>query len=107
MPGKRRKKGLFHQKKTVKTGVVAYGRRRKGGARRRAQAARPARSNPVIGDSALELSYTGGEGKRKGKLRGPWKHDFESNDVEVRGRKDGSIVLRSKTGKRLWDFFEV
>jgi hypothetical protein len=79
--------------------------------RRHVRAARPNRrsslANPVIGDSALELSYTGGEGKRKGKLRGPWKHDFESNDVEVRGRKDGSIVLRSKTGKRLWDFFEV
>jgi hypothetical protein len=79
--------------------------------RRHVRAARPNRrsslANPVIGDSALELSYAGGEGKRKGKLRGPWKHDFESNDVEVRGRKDGSIVLRSKTGKRLWDFFEV
>lgn len=97
MPKKRRRKKLVAKRRTAKTG----------GARRR-KAARPRpRSNPVIGDSALELSYAGGEGKRKGKLRGPWKHDFESNDVEVRGQKDGSIVLRSKIGKRLWDFFEV
>lgn len=81
----------------------------KGGARRR-KAARSRtgyRGNPVIGDSVLDLSYTGGDGKRKGKMRGPWKHEFESGDVEARGRKDGSVVLRSKSGKRLWDLFEV
>lgn len=69
--------------------------------------ARAFRSNPVIGDSAVALSYEGGQGKRTKKLRGPWEHAFESNDVEIRGRKDGSVVLRSKSGKKLWDWFEV
>jgi hypothetical protein len=40
-------------------------------------------------------------------MRGPWKHVFESDDVEVKGKKDGSVELRSKSGKRLWDYFEV
>lgn len=61
----------------------------------------------VIGDSAISLSYEGGQGKRKGKMRGPWKHPFESSDVQVVGKQDGSVELRSKSKKRLWDFFEV
>jgi len=40
-------------------------------------------------------------------MRGPWKHPFESDDVQVIGKKGGSIELRSKSGKKLWDFFEV
>lgn len=85
---------------------------KKGGARRR-KAARPrrVRSNPrgvVIGDSAISLSYEGGQGKRKGSMRGPWKHPFESDDVQIVGKKGGRVVeLRSKSGKKLWDFFEV
>jgi len=78
---------------------------------RRPKAARPrARRNPsgvVIGDSALELRYEGGEGKRKKGMRGPWKHEFESDDVQVIGKRDGAIELRSKSGARLWDNFEV
>lgn len=80
---------------------------------RKAKASKPrrrARANPrgsVIGDSALELRYQGGQGKRRGKMRGPWKHVFENKDVEIRGKNDGSIELRSKSGDRLWDFFEV
>lgn len=68
-----------------------------------------ARSNPgvVIGDSAIELRYEGGQGKRHHGMRGPWKHEFETDDVEVIGKKDGSVLLRSKSGKRLWDHFEV
>lgn len=77
----------------------------------RSSRARPrARRNAggvVIGDSALDLRYEGGKGKRTGKMRGPWKHVFKNDDVEVRGKKDGSVELRSKSGERLWDFFEV
>jgi hypothetical protein len=40
-------------------------------------------------------------------MRGPWKHEFERDDVQVIGRKDGSIELKSKSGARLWDVFEV
>lgn len=71
---------------------------------------RSARANPagvVIGDSALALQYEGGEGKRKGKMRGPWKHEFESDDIQVIGRKDGSVLLKSKSGEKLWGHFEV
>lgn len=72
---------------------------------------RGARSNPrggvVIGDAATSLTYEGGKGKRKGKMRGPWKHMFESDDVEIIGDKSGDVRLRSKSGARLWDFFEV
>lgn len=64
-------------------------------------------SGVVIGDSALALSYEGGQGKRSGKMRGPWEHEFESDDVEIIGRKDGSLILRSRSGERLWDHFEV
>lgn len=85
-------------------------RRRKGGARRR-KATRPRpRRNPkgvVIGDSAIDLRYEGGQGKRKGEMRGPWRHKFESDDVQVIGNRDGSVELRSKSGERLWDYFEV
>lgn len=65
------------------------------------------RNDVVIGDSALELRYEGGEGKRRGSMRGPWKHGFESDGVEVVGKRDGSVVLRSKSGERLWGYFEV
>ena len=68
---------------------------------------RSPRRNPIIGDTALELTYEGGDGKRKGKMKGPWTHPFETDDVEIHGLKDGSIVLKSRSGKRLWDFFEV
>jgi hypothetical protein len=70
---------------------------------------RRARANPgvVIGDTAIDLRYVGGQGKRKGQMRGPWKHQFESEDVQVIGKKDGSVLLRSKSGERLWDHFEV
>lgn len=99
MAKKRRRKGLF-AKKMAKNGVA-----------RRRKSARPrTRRNPggvVIGDSALELRYEGGQGKRSKDMRGPWKHEFESDDVQVIGKSDGSVELRSKSGARLWDNFEV
>lgn len=67
----------------------------------------PRQRNPIVGDMAMELTYLGGEGKRKGKMKGPWVHEFESGDVTIEGLPDGSIKLISKSGKRLWDFFEV
>jgi len=98
---KRRRKGLLAKKKAKNSG---------GARRRKAARPRPRRNSSgdhVIGDSALELSYEGGEGKRKGDMRGPWKHEFESGDVQVIGKLDGAIELRSKSGARLWDVFEV
>lgn len=96
--------------RTRKRRKKAAARKRIGGARGARRASRPrARSNPgtVIGDSTLELTYSGGQGKRKGKMRGPWKHVFESDDVQVIGKKDGSVLLRSKSGEKLWGHFEV
>jgi len=81
-----------------------------GGTRRPKAARSRPRRNPggvVIGDSAIDLRYEGGQGKRKGKMRGPWKHVFETEDVQVIGKRDGTIELRSKSGARLWDNFEV
>ena len=68
---------------------------------------RPNPNERIIGDAAMELTYSGGEGKRKGDMSGPWVHEFESGDVEIIGGQDGSIRLRSRSGKRLWDLFEV
>lgn len=78
--------------------------------KRKSSRARRARSNSkgvIIGDAASSLTYSGGQGKREGKMRGPWKHVFESDDVQVIGRKDGSVLLRSKSGEPLWGHFEV
>ena len=61
------------------------------------------RRNPVIGRRLLGIRYEGGEGKTAGSQ---WQHDFES-PVEVIGGPGGSVILRSRTGERLWDYFDV
>lgn len=99
-----RKKRRARRRARERANVLSLSSRHR---RKRTRRARRSLTNPVIGDSALALTYHGGQGKRKGKMRGPWRHQFEADDVQVRGRKDGSLVLRSKSGKRLWDFFEV
>lgn len=58
--------------------------------------------NVVIGDAAVALTYRGGKGKRREKR--PFKHDFDSN-VQVIGRKDGTVLLKSTEGLPLWDWF--
>lgn len=57
----------------------------------------------VIGDMAVELRYTGGQGKRG--FDGIWVHKFDS-PVVVIGNADGSVTLKSKKGLRLWDYYE-
>lgn len=99
----KRKRASTRKKKARSRSSVAPRRRKKATKTR-------ARRNPrgrVIGDSAIALSYSGGEGKRHGKMKGPWEHEFESDDVEIIGLEDGSVKLRSKSGKNLWDVFEV
>lgn len=77
---------------------------------RRKKTTRRPRRNPqdvIIGDQALELRYLGGEGKRRGDMKGPWGHKFEEEDIQVIGKRDGSVLLKSKSGRPLWDVFEV
>lgn len=67
------------------------------------------RRNPrrgvVIGEHAESITYQGGRGKGK---RSRWRHPFERDShAQVIGMPDGSIKIKSKAGKRLWDFFEV
>lgn len=92
------------KKKTrARSSVAPRGRRKKATKKR-------ARRNPravVIGDSAIDLSYSGGKHKRHGNMKGPWVHEFESDDVEILGMADGTLKLQSKSGKKLWDVFEV
>ncbi len=33
-------------------------------------------------------------------------HDFKIKDAEVFGLADGSVLIRSASGKKLWDIFE-
>lgn len=85
---------------------TTHRRKRKPAAKKNARARRNPRRR-VIGDAAVALSYEGGEGKRKGKLRGPWEHEFERGDVQIIGMEDGTILLESKSGVPLWGEFEV
>ncbi len=32
-----------------------------------------------------------------------WKHDFKSKDVMILGLPDGSLWIKSKSGKKLWE----
>jgi hypothetical protein len=36
-----------------------------------------------------------------------WRHDFESKDTELWFLDDGSILIRSASGRSLWDTFTV
>jgi len=54
--------------------------------------------NPIIGDKAIDLTYVGGDGKRR-------EYEFEPGDVVVQGLPDGRVELKSKSEKRLPDFF--
>lgn len=61
------------------------------------------RNAPVIGAQVLGIRYRGGQGKQKGSR---WEHKFKEA-IEVLGGPKGTVVLRSKKGTRLWDYFDV
>lgn len=78
--------------------------RRKNPRRRRVRSTSLRFRNPVIGKKLLgALTYEGGQGKKRGSR---WIHHFKS-PLRILGNRDGSVTLRSKDGKSIWDYFDV
>lgn len=56
------------------------------------------RGGAPIGAGVMEVVYN----RHATHGRGPWVHKFTTRDATVSGRKDGSVVIRSKSGRPLW-----
>ncbi len=59
---------------------------------------------PIIARQVLAIEYID---KEKSLAEGVnpndiWRHDFKSSDVMILGLPDGSLLMKSKSGKRLW-----
>lgn len=54
----------------------------------------------LIYDSILAIEATKGKKSLWGKEK--FRHKFTSKDAAVYGLKDGSLLIKSRTGKRLW-----
>lgn len=105
----------FARKKTAETFKKKYGgrvREHSGGqtretnytsARNTTSARNQTPEEPVIGELVEEITYRGGHGKR-GSSR--WVHSMDTA-VQLVGQKDGTVLLRSKTGLPLWDWFDA
>lgn len=62
----------------------------------------------IIGYQVVAVEYIDDEKAKLEGIKNPknkiWRHEFEIDDVELIGLPDGSVLLKSRSGKRLWDF---
>jgi hypothetical protein len=61
-----------------------------------------ARVGVKIGKPVFAVEY-----EHLGTKPATWRHDFESKDTELWFLDDGSILIRSASGRSLWDTFTV
>ncbi len=59
---------------------------------------------PIIARNVIAIEYID---KEKSKAEGVlpndiWRHEFKNKDIYMYGLPDGSILIKSKSGKRLW-----
>jgi hypothetical protein len=54
----------------------------------------------LIYGSVLAIEAQKNKNSKWGKEK--FRHDFSSKDAEIIGQKDGSILIKSRSGKRLW-----
>lgn len=61
----------------------------------------------LIGTRVKAIEYYDVSKARAEKVENPyryWRHDFKSNDVKIYGLPDGSLLIKSSSGKKLWEF---
>ena len=60
-----------------------------------------------IGNRVKRLEYYDVKKATEEGLSNPylvWRHDFKIKDVEIWGLEDGSVLLVSRSCKRLWNY---
>lgn len=66
------------------------------------------KKNPSAGAEKIYdhiLAIEAKKGKKSLWPKEKFRHDFSSKDAEILGLSDGSILVKSKSGKRLWKRF--
>ncbi|MEM5806972.1 MAG: hypothetical protein QW474_01130 [Candidatus Aenigmatarchaeota archaeon] len=62
---------------------------------------------PIIARNVKAIEYIDVPKSKAEKLKNPyirWRHDFKNNDIFIYGLPDGSLWIKSKKKKKLWDF---
>lgn len=57
----------------------------------------------LVSRCVLSIAYRHAESSG----RTPYRHDFDSDDVQMWALADGSVLLRGGHGQRLWDDYRV